>query len=67
MSEYLDYIAEVEDAKTIVNDLSFKMYQYGRVDAIEEFANIVLTELEYGAGGSIEDFIREYVKEQRNE
>ena len=34
MSDYLDHITEVEDMATSINDLSLKMYNHGKTDAL---------------------------------
>ena len=36
MSEYMDYIADVNDVQDSVNDLALKMYEQGRADAIDD-------------------------------
>lgn len=52
MSEYLDYLGDVEDTKDKINDLALKMYQQGRHDAEKELN--ALGECEYNKGA--EDF-----------
>lgn len=41
MSEYLDYIADVQDVQSVVNDLALNMYKQGRADGIDELLNNV--------------------------
>lgn len=39
MSEYLDYMPDVQDVQSAVNDLALKMYHQGRADAFDEFVS----------------------------